>query len=140
MSEVRVYESSIRSPINCQAMPQMGSKLSRIQCKERNMMIHKICKLETEPLVQRSIVFPGPDARDKTLPQGPSKRGIYSFTNRPFSNGLLVISMYSLKVSFLQHSSICSNDSLPKDKSKNEILWLANIQVHLSLSVWCNLE
>lgn len=81
-------------------MLQAGSKLSRIHGEERNMMFHKICKIETGPLVQRSVVAPSPDARKKAFPQGPSKRGIYSFTNRHFSNGLLVISVYSWKVSF----------------------------------------
>lgn len=35
------------------------------------MMIHKICKIETGPWAQRSIVVPGPDAREKAFPQGP---------------------------------------------------------------------
>lgn len=54
-------------------MPQAGSKLSRIHGEERNMMIHKICKIETGPLVQRSVVAPVLMPERRLFPKDPQR-------------------------------------------------------------------
>ena len=69
-----------------------------------------------------------------------SQNVIYSFTNRRFNDGLLVISVYTLKVDFLENSSVCSSGVLPKDKSKVKFCGWTGCQVHQPLSCSCNSE
>ena len=73
-------------------------------------------------------------------PSRSSQNVIYSLTNRHFSDGLLVISVYTLKVDFLENSSVCSSGVLPKDKSKVKFCGWTGCQVHQPLSCSCNSE
>lgn len=109
---------------------KLGFKLCRIEDKERNMMIHRIHKCGQSNWSREAPLFLVLTPERSVFPLGSSQRGIYSSTNKHLSDGLLVISMHNLNVPFLERSSICSIDILPKDGSKMKICGWPTCQVH----------